>query len=91
MSFIDSNRALVTQLGPRQLPGQTWSRPLVTQHTTVGLQSAEKAEMVSQKMTITSSTGGTDPRVSPSAAQRDASSDSTISSTRPRSRRCSSV
>ena len=57
VDFIDSNRALVTQLGPRQLPGQTWSRPLVTQHTTVGLQSAEKAELVSQKMTITKLTG----------------------------------
>jgi len=52
VSFIDSNRPLVTRLGPRQLPGQTWSRPKVTQHTTVGTQSAEKAELVSQKMTI---------------------------------------
>src|SRR4029077_9603076 len=59
INFIDSNRVLVTQLGPRQLPGQTWSRPKVTQHTSVGLQpaagdaAAEKAELVSQKMTIT--------------------------------------
>ena len=57
VDFIDSNRALVTQLGPRQLPGQTWSRPLVTQHTSVAVQSAEKAELVSQKMTITKLTG----------------------------------
>src|SRR5262245_55316228 len=35
VSFIDSNRTLVSQLGPRQLPGQTWSRPKVTQHTAV--------------------------------------------------------
>jgi HK97 family phage major capsid protein len=59
INFIDANRVLVTQLGPRQLPGQTWSRPKVTQHTSVGLQpaagdaAAEKAELVSQKMTIT--------------------------------------
>jgi HK97 family phage major capsid protein len=53
VSFIDENRPLVGQLGPRQLPGQTWSRPKVTQHTTVATQSAEKAELVSQKMTIT--------------------------------------
>jgi HK97 family phage major capsid protein len=53
VDFIDSNRALVTQLGPRQLPGQNWSRPLVTQHTSIAVQSAEKAELVSQKMTIT--------------------------------------
>src|SRR5262245_41166833 len=53
VSFIDSNRPLVTNLGPRQLPGQTWSRPKVTQHSTVAAQSAEKAELVSQKLTIT--------------------------------------
>jgi HK97 family phage major capsid protein len=53
VDFIDSNRPLVTALGPRQLPGQTWSRPKVTVHTTVGAQSAEKAELTSQKMTIT--------------------------------------
>lgn len=59
VSFVDSNRPLVSALGPRQLPGQTWSRPKVTQHTSVGLQpsagdaAAEKAELVSQKMTIT--------------------------------------
>lgn len=53
ISFIDSNRPLVNRLGPRQLPGQTWSRPKVTQHTSVAAQSAEKAELVSQKMTIT--------------------------------------
>jgi HK97 family phage major capsid protein len=57
VSFIDSNRPLVNRLGPRQLPGQTWGRPKVTQHTTVATQSAEKAELVSQKMTITKLTG----------------------------------
>jgi hypothetical protein len=57
VSFIDTNRALVTQLGPRNLPGSTWSRPKVTQHTSVGAQAAEKNELVSQKMTITKLTG----------------------------------
>ena len=57
VSFIDANRTLVTLLGPRQLPGETWSRPKVTQHTSVAQQSAEKAELVSQKMIITKLTG----------------------------------
>jgi HK97 family phage major capsid protein len=57
VSFIDANRPLVTQLGPRNLPGATWTRPKVTQHTDVAAQSAEKAELVSQKMTITKLTG----------------------------------
>src|SRR5262245_13836124 len=52
VSFVDSNRPLVTWLGPRQLPGQSWSRPKVTQHTSVTAQSAEKGELASQKMTI---------------------------------------
>jgi len=53
VSFIDANRVLVTQLGPRNMPSATWSRPKVTQHTSVAAQSAEKAELVSQKMQIT--------------------------------------
>jgi len=57
ISFIDANRTLVTQLGPRNLPGQTWSRPKVTQHTAIATQSAEKAELTSQKMLITKLTG----------------------------------
>jgi len=52
VNFVDSSRPLVSWLGPRQLPGQNWSRPKVTQHTNVAVQSAEKAELVSQKMTI---------------------------------------
>jgi HK97 family phage major capsid protein len=58
VSFIDQNRTLVTQLGPRQLPGQLWSRPKVTQHTSVGVQAGgEKQELVSQKMVITKLNG----------------------------------
>src|SRR5262245_19089470 len=52
VNFVDANRPLGSWLGPRQLPGQNWSRPKVTQHTNVASQSAEKAELVSQKMTI---------------------------------------
>jgi HK97 family phage major capsid protein len=57
VDFIDASRPLVNALGPRQLPGQNWSRPKVTVHTTVGVQSGEKAELTSQKMTITKLTG----------------------------------
>lgn len=53
INFVDSARPLVTAFGVRQLPNGSWSRPKVTQHTTVDAQSAEKAELVSQKMTIT--------------------------------------
>jgi HK97 family phage major capsid protein len=52
VNFIDASRPLVNALGPRQMPGQNWARPKVTQHTSVGTQSAEKGELVSQKMTI---------------------------------------
>jgi HK97 family phage major capsid protein len=52
VNFIDSARPLVAALGPRQLPGSSFSRPRVTQHTAVAVQSAEKAELTSQKMII---------------------------------------
>src|SRR5262245_14532635 len=57
VSYVDSNRPLVSALGPRQMPSSSWSRPKVTQHTSVTSQSAEKAELASQKMTITKVTG----------------------------------
>jgi HK97 family phage major capsid protein len=54
ISFIDTNRPVVTQLGPKNMPSQNWVRPKVTQHTTVAVQpTGEKNELVSQKMTIT--------------------------------------
>jgi len=54
ISFIDTNRPTVTQLGPKNMPSQSWSRPKVTQHTSVAVQpTGEKNELVSQKMTIT--------------------------------------
>ena len=52
LSFVDEGRPVINALGPRQLPSGAWSRPTVVQHTTVGVQTAEKTELVSQKMTI---------------------------------------
>ena len=52
VNFVDAARPVVSALGPRQLPSGTWSRPKVTQHTAVLAQSAEKAELTSQKMVI---------------------------------------
>jgi HK97 family phage major capsid protein len=63
LNFIDSSRPIVTALGPRDMPSATWYRPKVTQHVTVALQGSaggaadEKAELSSQKMTITRLTG----------------------------------
>jgi hypothetical protein len=52
VNFVDLSRPTVTVLGPRQLPGGSWSRPMVTAHTKAGPQGGEKTELVSQKMTI---------------------------------------
>ena len=57
VNFVDAARPLVSALGPRQLPSKTWTRPKVTQHTSVTEQSAEKAELASQKMIIGEVTG----------------------------------
>jgi HK97 family phage major capsid protein len=59
INFIDAARPLVQLLGPKPMPSATWFRPLVTQGTSVAVQGSagaaadEKAELVSQKMTIT--------------------------------------
>jgi hypothetical protein len=53
LNFVDAARPVVSALGPRQIPGTGFGRPKVTQHTAVAAQSAEKAELTSQKMTIT--------------------------------------
>jgi HK97 family phage major capsid protein len=52
VNFIDAVRPVVSAIGPQQLPRGSWSRPRITQHTAVAAQSAEKAELTSQKMTI---------------------------------------
>jgi hypothetical protein len=60
INFIDAARPVVNFLGARAMPPSGyWHRPLVTQHTAVAVQGAagaaadEKAELTSQKMTIT--------------------------------------
>jgi hypothetical protein len=63
VNFIDAARPLVSFLGPRNMPSQTWYRPKVTAHTLVdqqgtsGAAADEKTELVSQKMTIGRLTG----------------------------------
>jgi HK97 family phage major capsid protein len=63
VNFIDAARPLVSFLGPRNMPSQTWYRPKVTAHTlvdqqgTLGAAADEKTELVSQKMTIGRLTG----------------------------------
>ena len=52
VAFVDNSRPIVTALGARQLPAGSWSRPSITQHTRVSAQSAEKTELVSQKLVI---------------------------------------
>src|SRR4029077_7195091 len=54
VNFIDTARPITTWLGPRQIPSNQWTRPKVTQHTSIAAQPVgEKNELVSQKMTIT--------------------------------------
>jgi HK97 family phage major capsid protein len=63
VNFIDASRPLVNFLGPQNLPSATWYRPKVTQRTLVAAQGSagaaadEKAELSSQKMTISRLTG----------------------------------
>ena len=56
VSLIDSSRPLITSLGGGRpmggIPGKTFGRPKITQHVTVGPQSAEKAELPTGKMVI---------------------------------------
>jgi HK97 family phage major capsid protein len=57
VNLIDANRPLISSLGGAKamagIPGTTFSRPKITQHTTVGPQTGEKTQLPSQKMTIT--------------------------------------
>lgn len=56
VNIIDANRPLVTSLGGARplgnIPGTQFSRPHITQHVTVGKQTAEKTPLPSQKMSI---------------------------------------
>ena len=61
INFIDASRPLVSALGPRPLEGgPQFFRPRVTTHTSVGKQSAEKAEFASQAMVIDKLTANVD-------------------------------
>ena len=57
VNLIDANRPLISSLGGAMalggIPGSTFTRPKITQHVTVGQQTAEKTELASQKMIIT--------------------------------------
>jgi len=63
INFIDATRPIVSAVGVQPITSSTWVRPVVSQHTSVGLQGAagaaadEKTELVSQKMIITDLTG----------------------------------
>ena len=56
VNLIDATRPLITSLGGGRsmggIPGKTFGRPRITQHVTVGPQSAEKAELPTGKMVI---------------------------------------
>jgi hypothetical protein len=55
VNVIDASRPFLTSIGTKPLggiPGATFSRPAITQHVTVGEQTAEKTELPSQKMSI---------------------------------------
>lgn len=56
VDLIDANRPLVSSLGGAKamggIPGSTFTRPKITQHTLAGVQAGEKTQLPSQKMTI---------------------------------------
>jgi len=53
VNFVDTARPIVAVVGPQDLGTGSWAYARVTQHSQVGLQSAEKAELASRKMLIT--------------------------------------
>jgi HK97 family phage major capsid protein len=53
VNFVDGSRPIVSTVGPTDLGTGSWAYAKVTQHSQVDVQSAEKAEMASRKMTIT--------------------------------------
>lgn len=52
LGTLDTARPLVGALGPQQLPTGSWSRPQITQHTTVAKQVGEKTELASRKLIL---------------------------------------
>lgn len=53
LNGVDAARPLVSAIGPQNLGEGSWAYARVTQHTLVGQQSAEKAEMASRNMQVT--------------------------------------
>jgi HK97 family phage major capsid protein len=53
VNYIEVQRPLINSVGVTDLGPGAWSYARVTQHTQVGVQSAEKTELASRKMTIT--------------------------------------
>lgn len=53
VNFVDTGRPLVTAIGAEDLGPGTWAYPKVTQHTLVGPQAAEKAELPSRVLKVT--------------------------------------
>jgi HK97 family phage major capsid protein len=58
VSMIDANRPFISSLGGAKplagIPGSTFTRPKIAQHTTVGPQAGEKTQLPSQKMIVNS-------------------------------------
>jgi hypothetical protein len=56
VNLIDASRPFITSIGGGRsmggIPGKTFGRPKITQHTLVGLQAAEKTELPTRKMII---------------------------------------
>lgn len=56
VNLIDAQRPLISSVGGARalgaIPGTTFNRPKITQHTQVGKQATEKTELASRKMTI---------------------------------------
>lgn len=52
LNSVDAARPLVSAIGPQNLGEGSWAYARVTQHTLVGQQSAEKAEMASRNMQV---------------------------------------
>jgi len=56
VNLIDASRPFIGSVGGARpmggIPGKTFGRPKITQHTTAGLQTAEKTELPTRKMVI---------------------------------------
>lgn len=53
ITVVDDARPVISAIGPTNLGQGSWAYARVTQHTQVGVQSAEKSELPSRKMIVT--------------------------------------